>query len=132
MIATWRDFVNTESWSREPETVNVVAEKIKAEFEKAGGRFLLGDTVTDAAFDENGNVTSVGTVNFGDIRVYADNFVLATGSFFSKGLVATLDNVIEPVFGVDITFAEGRDKWFDRNFWKKQNYISKKNIFSQN
>ena len=56
---------------------------LKAEFEKAGGRFLLGDTVTDAAFDENGNVTSVGTVNFGDIRVYADNFVLATGSFFS-------------------------------------------------
>ena len=97
---------------------------LKAEFEKAGGRFLLGDTVTDAAFDENGNVTSVGTVNFGDIRVYADNFVLATGSFFSKGLVATPDNVIEPVFGVDITFAEGRDKWFDRNFWKKQEYIS--------
>jgi glycerol-3-phosphate dehydrogenase subunit B len=97
---------------------------LKAEFEKAGGRFLLGDTVTDAAFDENGNVTSVGTVNFGDIRVYADNFVLATGSFFSKGLVATPDNVVEPVFGVDITFAEGRDKWFDRNFWKKQEYIS--------
>ena len=97
---------------------------LKAEFEKAGGRFLLGDTVTDAAFDENGNVTSVGTVNFGDIRVHADNFVLATGSFFSKGLVATPDNVIEPVFGVDITFAEGRDKWFDRNFWKKQEYIS--------
>ena len=64
---------------------------LKAEFEKAGGRFLLGDTVTDAAFDENGNVASVGTVNFGDIRVYADNFV---------------------------------DKWFDRNFWKKQEYIS--------
>jgi glycerol-3-phosphate dehydrogenase subunit B len=97
---------------------------LKAEFEKAGGRFLLGDTVTDAAFDENGNVTSVGTVNFGDIRVYADNFVLATGSFFSKGLVATPDNVVEPVFGVDIAFAEGRDKWFDRNFWKKQEYIS--------
>lgn len=97
---------------------------LKAEFEKAGGRFLLGDTVTDATFDENGNVTSVGTVNFGDIRVYADDFVLATGSFFSKGLVATPDNVVEPVFGVDIVFAEGRDKWFDRNFWKKQEYIS--------
>ena len=97
---------------------------LKAEFEKAGGRFLLGDTVTDAAFDENGNVTSVGTVNFGDIRVYADDFVLATGSFFSKGLIATPDNVVEPVFGVDIAFAEGRDKWFDRNFWKKQEYIS--------
>ena len=97
---------------------------LKAEFEKAGGRFLLGDTVTDAAFDEDGNVANVGTVNFGDIRVYADNFVLAAGSFFSKGLIATPDNVVEPVFGVDITYAEGRDRWFDRNFWNKQEYIS--------
>ena len=43
MIATWRDFVNTESWSKEPETVNIVAAKIKAEFEKAGMECRLED-----------------------------------------------------------------------------------------
>lgn len=97
---------------------------LKAEFEKAGGRFLLGDTVTDADFDDNGHVKSVGTVNFGSIRLYADNFVLASGSFFSKGIIATPDNIYEPVFGIDLDFGEGRGEWFDRNFWNRQNYIS--------
>lgn len=98
--------------------------QLKAEFEKAGGRFFLGDSVIDAEYDEAGEVKSVGTANFGDIRLYADNFVLATGSFFSKGLVATPEKVNEPVFGVDLIINEGRENWFDRNFWKKQNYIS--------
>ena len=97
---------------------------LKAEFERAGGRFLMGDTVVDADFNEDGTVKSIGTQNFGSIRLYADNFVIATGSFFSKGLIATPDRIFEPVFGVDLSYAEGRDQWFDRNFWNKQNYIS--------
>lgn len=97
---------------------------LKAEFEKAGGRFLLGDTVTDAELDENGHIKSVGTVNFGNIRLYADNFVLASGSFFSKGLVAAPDRIFEPVFGIDLAYDKGREDWFDRNFWNRQNYIS--------
>lgn len=98
--------------------------RLKKEFEKAGGRFLLGDTVLEADFNEDGSVRSVMTSNFGDIRVYADDFVLASGSFFSKGLIATPEKVSEPVFGIDLTYAEKRDNWFDRNFWNKQNYIS--------
>lgn len=97
---------------------------LKAEFERAGGRFLMGDTVVDADFNEDGTVKSIGTQNFGSIRLYAENFVIATGSFFSKGLIATPDRIFEPVFGVDLSYAEGRDQWFDRNFWNKQNYIS--------
>ena len=97
---------------------------MKSEFEKAGGRFFIGDSVVDADYDENGNVKSVGTANFGDIRMYADHFVLASGSFFSKGLVATPEKVSEPVFGVDLCYTEGRENWFDKNFWNKQNYIS--------
>lgn len=97
---------------------------LKAEFEKAGGRFFLGDTVIESASDENGNIKNIATVNFNDIRMEADNFVLATGSFFSKGLIATPEKVYEPVFGIDLTYSEGRDKWFNTNFWEKQNYIS--------
>lgn len=97
---------------------------LRTEFEKAGGRFFIGDTVTDAKFNEDGTVESVGTVNFGDIRMYADNFVLATGSFFSKGLIATPEKVYEPIFGIDIIYDEKREAWFDKNFWKRQNYVS--------
>lgn len=98
--------------------------KLKAEFEKAGGRFLLGDTVKDAVVDSDGRVDSIGTANFDDIRMHADNFVLATGSFFSKGMVATPGKVFEPIFGIDLTYDEKREDWFDVNFWNKQNYIS--------
>ncbi len=97
---------------------------LRAEFEKAGGRFFLGDTVTDAKFGADGNVESIGTVNFGDIRLYADNFVLASGSFFSKGLIATPERIYEPVFNIDLEYAQGCDNWFDGNFWNRQNYIS--------
>ncbi len=97
---------------------------LKAEFEKAGGRFLLGDTVTDAVFGQDGKIESIETANFGDIRMYADNFVLATGSFFSKGMIATPEKVYEPVFGIDLTFGEKREDWFDRNFWNRQDYTS--------
>lgn len=97
---------------------------LKSEFEKAGGRFFLGDCVIESDSDENGNISSVATVNFNDIRMKADNYVLATGSFFSKGLIATPEKVYEPVFGLDLTYNEGRENWFNRNFWEKQNYIS--------
>ncbi|MBO5815646.1 MAG: anaerobic glycerol-3-phosphate dehydrogenase subunit B [Bacteroidales bacterium] len=97
---------------------------LKAEFEKAGGRFFLGDTVIESKADENGIIKSISTVNFNDIRMEADNFVLATGSFFSKGLIATPEKVCEPVFGIDLTYREGRENWFNTNFWEKQNYIS--------
>lgn len=97
---------------------------LKAEFEKAGGRFFLGDTVIESAAHENGNIKNIATVNFNDIRMEADNFVLATGSFFSKGLIATPEKVYEPVFGIDLTYNKGRENWFNTNFWEKQNYIS--------
>ncbi len=98
--------------------------KMKSEFEKAGGRFLLGDCVTEAIFNGEGLVDSVKTANFGEIRMHADNFVLATGSFFSKGLIATPDNIYEPVFGIDLISGNQRGEWFNKCFWEKQSYIS--------
>lgn len=98
--------------------------RLKKEFEKSGGTFLLGDTAVDAERDEEGNISSIGTVNLGDIRLHADNFVLASGSFFSKGLIASPENIYEPVFGTDLDSVSDRGLWFDRSFWKRQDYIS--------
>lgn len=101
-------------------------------FTQAGGHFFLGDTVNSVERDESGKILSIGTVNFGDIKLRAENFVLATGSFFSKGLVATPNNVYEPIFNLDVVAPEGRENWFNRNFWDKQNYISIGVAFSPN
>lgn len=97
---------------------------LKTEFEKSGGKYFLGDTVTEAELSENDSVICIKTSNFDSIRLEAQDFVLASGSFFSKGMIATPDRVYEPVFNIDLSYAEGRDKWFDRNFWNRQNYIS--------
>lgn len=96
--------------------------QLKAVFERSGGRFILGDTVKSAA-TVKGNVCDVATENFGDIRMSAGNFVLATGSFFSKGLVAVPDRIYEPLFGLDVLYDEDRSEWNDLKFFSRQNYI---------
>lgn len=96
--------------------------RLRAAFERCGGAFMLGDTVMSSEMD-GGHVKSVGTVNFGDERLYADDFILASGSFFSNGLTASKENVAEPVFGLDIDCIEDRSQWVDRSFFKKQNYM---------
>ena len=60
---------------------------LKNVFEAAGGTFLMGDTAVDPVIEGN-TVKSIKTVNLNDIRLEADNFVLASGNLFGKGLDA--------------------------------------------
>ena len=59
----------------------------------------------------------------------AEHFVLASGSFFSKGLVSEFDKIYEPVFHSDIIGVEGfndtdRFTWTDHRFSNPQPYQS--------
>ena len=94
---------------------------LKKAFEAAGGTFLMGDEAEAPEFDGD-RVLSVRTANLGDIRIEADNFVLASGNLFGKGLVASPDKVSEPVFGLDVDYPSERKDWYDENFFAKQNY----------
>lgn len=96
---------------------------LKEEYLKLGGEFLLGDTVC-AGDIKDSKVVSLSTVNFEEIKVMTDNVVLASGSFFSKGLIADPYKVYEPVFGLDVDFSENRGEWYNLNFFKKQNYVN--------
>ena len=97
--------------------------KLRKAFEHAGGVYLLGDTVNGAEMSGD-KVLSISTSNFGDYRLHADNYVLASGSFFSKGLVAVPDKIYEPVFGLDVDYAGDRKEWYDTDLFSPQNYIS--------
>ena len=54
---------------------------------------------------EGGKVKAVYTINHADNGIKADNYILTTGSFFSNGLVAHSNEIVEPVFGLDVDFA---------------------------
>ena len=96
--------------------------QLKEAFVAAGGTFLKGDEATGARF-EGGKVAAVSTVDFGDIDLTAENYVLATGSYFGHGLISGVDSVTEPVFGSDVIFDADREKWYDKDFFSKQGFI---------
>ena len=95
---------------------------LKRRFELLGGTFLLGDEVTSAAVHE-GVVSSITTRNLDTARLFADHFILASGGYFSKGLVTTPTQVYEPLFGLDIDYPEERKDWYDPDFFADQPYM---------
>ena len=90
-------------------------------FRALGGEYFLGDSVQHAEYGA-GCVRAVFTANHGDIPFEADHFVLASGSFFSRGLVATPDRIVEPVFGADTVYTPDRSQWYTLRFFDRQNY----------
>jgi glycerol-3-phosphate dehydrogenase subunit B len=91
-------------------------------FQSLGGVYMLGDTVLGGSIAE-GRLRSIRTANHGDMEFEADNFVLATGSFFSHGIVATSERVYEPILELDVDAAECRSEWYDRNLFNPQPYM---------
>ena len=91
-------------------------------FEKQGGTYLLGDSVTHG-YMTDGRLTAVDTANLAPIQLKADNFILATGSFFSQGLIAEPNRIYEPVFGVDLVYPADRRDWFDKDLFAHQPFM---------
>ena len=95
---------------------------LKTAFESLGGTMLQGDEAVKAEI-RDGKVSAIWTSNLGSLPLEAERYVLASGSFFSKGLWATPNAVIEPLFGLDVDYIEGRENWYDKDFFKEQAYL---------
>ena len=54
----------------------------------------------------------------------ADNFIISTGSFFGHGLIADMERIYEPVFGLDLNVTGGRTEWYRKDFYASQPYMS--------
>lgn len=92
-------------------------------FRKSGGKLFQGDSVISGKFDGS-RLRGVRTANISDMDFTADNFILASGSFFSNGLKADMERVYEPALGIDIESLPERSGWFDAdNFFARQNYM---------
>ena len=89
---------------------------------KAGVAVLRGDIACQAIWGDSTAISAIRTAN--GITLEAAEFVLATGRFFSRGLVADMEGVREPLFGADVDFPADRSKWFDPDFFAPQPFES--------
>ena len=95
---------------------------LRKRFQQLGGVVLLGDSVTGGKL-ENGKLEWVKTNNLEDEKLIADTFVLATGTFFSRGIAGAPHEVYEPVFGLDVDASQGRETWYNDRFFGEQPYM---------
>ena len=79
-------------------------------FKMLGGNYLTGDSAIGGNF-EGDKLLNVTTAKLADMPLRANNFVLATGSFVSRGLAANYERVYEPVFDLDVDADADREKW---------------------
>ncbi|MDR2950648.1 MAG: glycerol-3-phosphate dehydrogenase subunit GlpB [Prevotella sp.] len=90
-------------------------------FLKLGGVYMLGDSVKKADIEGN-KVVRLYSYNHGDIPFTGKDVVLATGSYFSQGLIATSDRIYEPVFNLDVSYAPDRKEWYNTKIFESQGY----------
>lgn len=95
---------------------------LKQRYQLLGGTFLMGDEVVRAHVHD-GVVHSVATKNLDSHYVEGDHFILATGGYFSKGLVSNPFQVFEPIFGLDVDYRENRNEWYNPAFKEDQPYM---------
>lgn len=96
--------------------------RLRRYFEQLGGTYFLGDNVT-RGYMEGSTLKEIETANLSGMSLQADNFILATGSFFSQGLVAEPDRIYEPVLGADVEAPSDRSQWCGKSIFDNQPYM---------
>ncbi|HDY7665536.1 TPA: glycerol-3-phosphate dehydrogenase subunit GlpB [Vibrio vulnificus] len=94
-----------------------IEEALQKRFLKQGGVLLKGDQVLSGEWDAQGHLVSISTRNLGDIPLHANAYILASGSYFSQGLKASLDKIVEPIFGLDMVAKPHRRQWRNDQFF---------------
>lgn len=98
-------------------------QKLRSVFQQRGGVYMLGDNILRA--DVKGNrISRIYSFNHGNIPFVGQNFILATGSYFSQGLIAGTEKIYEPIFDLDVTFSPNRTRWYSSNMFDTQPYLS--------
>ena len=90
-------------------------------FKMLGGDYRMGETAVSGTIEDE-RVVSIKTNKSGATPLKADRFVLATGSFITRGLVADSQRIYEPIFDLDTDADEDREKWTQYNVLEPQAY----------
>jgi len=98
-------------------------QKLRSVFQQNGGVYMLGDNILRSDVKEN-RISQVYSLNHGNIPFVGQNFILATGSYFSQGLIASTEKIYEPIFDLDVTFTPNRTQWYNSDVFDAQPYQS--------
>lgn len=94
-----------------------------SELQNKGVTVLKGDRVLSGVIS-GGKVESVFTRNLGpSTPLNAETFILATGKFFSRGLMSDKEHIWEPVFNADVIADSDRTQWYNPDFYARQPYM---------
>ena len=91
-------------------------------FKMLGGNYLTGDNAIGGSF-EGDKLLNVTTAKLDGMPLRANNFVLATGSFVSRGLAANYERVFEPIFDLDVHADADREQWTRFGVMEPQAYF---------
>lgn len=103
-----------------------VEETMSQAFIRLGGTLLKGDHALGGEINETENGTELAvlnTRNLSDLPLKANHYILASGSFFSKGLIAEHKQITEPIFGLDICQTGLRETWRDHDFFTTNRHL---------
>jgi len=94
---------------------------LKTRFSNLGGVFIAGDKVVRGEM-QSGKLSGVYTENHGKTLLKAGSVVLASGSFFSGGLISDSAGIREPVFNLDLTYEKDRKQWARGLFFQPESH----------
>ncbi len=93
---------------------------LKSRFSELGG-VLTGDKVTGGIITD-GRLAGIRTRNHESEILEADAFVLASGSFFSGGLLSDSAGMHEPVFDLPLIYEKDRKQWSSGLFFQPESH----------
>ena len=101
---------------------NYIQNRLTDLLHQLGVVIFNSDTVESGRLKDN-RLVAVTTEKLEETLLEADQFVLATGSFISGGLVSNYETICEPILNCDINTLQQRDQWTSEYLFDEHAYM---------